>query len=312
MHYTDALNIVRRVRTPQPIADETSLQLSFVSPIVSTMVAAGALREECFHRIAFSPICEEYAIKTGLAEALRGEYPHGNVDCAHGSTYSPLTKLAHDGEVEHCNAIISNLLYAALAGPENADFINAIAQVVGELHGNVPAHADAAGFSAAQVYCDERGCRLEFAISDCGRGMLRNVRRVEPDVSTHAAAIEWCLKRGNTTARQPDPLAQWLPSDSIVSPYPNTVPTTTTPNNHIGRGLWCLTELIHHVNGSLWIYTGNAEFAIDSGVRMPTRSTDLLWDGLAIEMEIDVDKAQSLNDSQLSETLADVARRLGL
>lgn len=191
-------------------------------------------------------------------------------------------------------------------------FINAVAQVVGELHSNVAAHASAAGFSAAQVYCDEQGRRLEFAIADCGKGMLKNVRRVVPDMLSHADAIKWCLVQGNTTAQAPDPLAQRLPADSVVNPYPSTVATVITPNHHIGRGLWCLTELIRKVDGKLWIYTGNAAYLVTSGGRNRVESTDLLWDGLAIEIEIDVDKAQSLNDSQLSPTLAEVARRLGL
>lgn len=309
MHHQNALSVLRRVRDGAGASSE----VDFISPIVSTILAAGALRGEAgFRNISFSAACLGYAKTIGLQEALRGEHPHGSVSASHGESYSRLTKLARDEEIDVCNEIIGNLLVATLSGAGNSGFINAVAQVVGELHSNVPAHASAAGFSAAQVYRNAHGCRLEFAIADCGKGMLKNVQRVEPGIVTHADAIEWCLKEGNTTAEAPDPMAQWLPEDSVVNPYPSAIATATTANHHIGRGLWCLTELIRKVDGQLWIYTGNAAYSVVSGGRNMVQTTDLLWEGLALEIEIDITKAQSLNDTQLSPTLIEVARRLGL
>ena len=76
------------------------------------------------------------------------------------------------------------------------------ARVVGELHDNVASHASGRGFSAAQFYRQGRS-RLEIAIADGGSGFLRNVRRVMPNITTHGAAIEWCLKKGNVSVRPP-------------------------------------------------------------------------------------------------------------
>ena len=160
-----------------------------------------------------------------------------------------------------CNRIIADLLHNTLGGDDNEGFINAVTKVVGELHDNVPSHAAGTGFSAA-VYCTDDSCRLEFAIADCGCGMLHNVV-APPSVADHRQAIEWCLKRGNTTARHvDDPWAQRLPADSIGSPYGPSVSTFSSENHHIGEGLFCLTELVRMADGQLWIWTGNAQLTI--------------------------------------------------
>ena len=114
-----------------------------------------------------------------------------------------------------------------------------LAKVVGELHDNVASHASGLGFSCAQAYNDAGAKRIEFALADRGRGMLRNVRELFPEVESHPEAIAWCLKRGNTTARnESDPWAQRLPDDAMVSPFPGNTRPESREDHHIGEGLW--------------------------------------------------------------------------
>jgi hypothetical protein len=128
-------------------------------------------------------------------------------------------------EVDACNAVINNLFYEQL-GENGSDFIRVLSKVVGEMHDNVASHSRGIGFSSAQRYERGEGDVIQFAIVDTGVGMLRNVTPVAPAVTTDEGAIDWCLRRGNTTAaRKGDGWEQRLPEDSLFSPYPRAVGT---------------------------------------------------------------------------------------
>ncbi|MDO9316599.1 MAG: hypothetical protein Q7V56_00160 [Gammaproteobacteria bacterium] len=69
--------------------------------------------------------------------------------------------------------------------------------VVGELHDNVWSHGKSTGFSMAQKFKVpyEEDYFIEFALADMGLGLRGEMIRAGKEVSSHEAAIEWCLKK---------------------------------------------------------------------------------------------------------------------
>lgn len=316
MHYLNAMNLVRWKTRDDLRVYPFAPKVRFVSPAVSAILAAAAMSNGAVRTIEFdNSDCAHYAEITGLAAALRGEDHQRQDGALQGKTYSPLTKLATHAEVDCCNEIIANVLYQHLTGVANKGFVNDVVKVVGELHDNVASHSNGMGFSAAQVYRSGQSARLEFAIADNGKGMLRNVLHVDSLVATHADAIAWCLKRGNTTARrQLTGMEQRLPEDWVVSPLPAGVTGFSSDNHHAGEGLWKLTELVRRCQGALWLWSGDAEFAIGRDGKIKRRTSDINWDGVAIEIELDINRAQAIGtaaDAGASRRDA-LAERLGI
>ncbi len=264
MHNSTARAILRWYDNPVRVAVGRNPSVKFVSPVVSTIVAAKSLYDPGFRIIECEPQCQEYAEMIGLTEAIRGDHPVGKPGGLHGRSYSRLSRLAFESEVDSCNKVISDVLHNALDVGPNAGYINTIAKVVGELHDNVPSHARGTGFSAAQVYSTDGNYRLEFAIADGGCGMLHNVQGMDSSVATDQEAISWCLQRGNTTAGSADDWEQRMPEDYLVSPFPQSVSFITTQNHHVGEGLWCLTELVREAKGSMWVWSGDAQLFVHS------------------------------------------------
>jgi hypothetical protein len=253
---TRAIQLVRAVSS-----DALSMQVEWLSPIIVAMLAAAVAgdvraRERVRERISLSPEQQAYSLTCGLQAIIEGRYETPSVTGLQGLTYTRLTRLASPHEVDACNAVINNLFYEQL-GKNGEEFIRLLSKVVGELHDNVASHARGVGFSSAQRYRRAGGDVIQFAIVDCGIGMLRNVKRVAPSVTTDERAIDWCLQRGNTTAvSDGDDWAQRLPEDSLFSPYPETVRTIAGENHHQGLGLWHLREIVRAAGGSFWVASG--------------------------------------------------------
>jgi hypothetical protein len=314
MNHGSALSLVNWIRSQARKDLGLTPSIGFVSPIVSTVLAAGCMKEPTFSETQFSTVCRGYAEVSGLVEALSGvDCPIGQTANRHGRTYSKLTRLKSHDDVNACNAVIADVLYEHLGGPDGASLTPAIVKVIGELHDNVASHARGYGFSAAQVYSQGSGQRLEFAVTDAGCGMLDNVCRVDQTVTTHVDAIEWCLVPGHTTAKPLDDWAQRLPDDYAVNPYPKGTKTYSTDDHHAGLGLNRLTELVRAMGGRVWIWTGNAQFLMRSDGTVDRRTTGPDWSGLAIELELCIQRAQSLAPTgRSSDASDDVAGRFGL
>lgn len=312
MDHQDALRLLRLLKSDGP-----TVPVGWLSPIIVTMLAAEAtnerrLREPLSERIALKPEQKSYAINCGLQAVLNGQYVPPSMTGLQGSTYTGLTRLVSAHEVDVCNAVINNLFYEQL-GENGGEFIRVLSKVVGEMHDNVASHSRGVGFSSAQRYKGRDGDFIQFAIVDSGVGMLRNVKKTTPDVSTDEQAIEWCLQRGNTTAAdEGDGWEQRLPDDSLVSPYPQTVRTITGDNHHQGLGLWHLRELVRAAGGSFWLASGAGQCRYLAGADAPSYdSLSPFWQGVAIEVELPVPKGASENAARRA-ALEVLAERLGL
>jgi hypothetical protein len=261
----------------------------FITPVMSTILAAASVHEdtqEAVKGIRFADEAGEYARNTGLTAVLNGEPPDLSRGSREGKTYSKLTRLHTADDVDRSNVVIGDLLAEHLGDNPHAQ--QAIGSIVGELHDNVASHAHGAGFSAAQVYTGNNGARISFAVADRGCGLLKNVRKVNAGIDNHKDAIAWCLTKFNSTGRQNRiEMEQRLLEDAIVSPYPEGVATVADTRTHAGLGLWYLTNLIDQSQGSLWIWSGNAEYErIGLGNLRRTSRSGVVWSGLAIEISI--------------------------
>lgn len=280
-----------------------SARVGFVSPVVSVILAAESRRGGVFG-IDFEAPARTYADHVGLDSILKGVPPCVFGSSGEGMNYSPVVPLLQEEDVEFATGTVTTCLFHQL-GAAYRGFAQEVSGVVGELHDNVLSHARGAGYSALQLY---EGRRIEFAVADGGVGLLRNAKSTA-SVSTDQAAIEWALTKNNTSARPTPDLAQKVPSDMIHNPFRGRAIVSTTSNNHMGHGLWRLTELVKSFQGSLWVASGEASFLISpASPRGEYRRFPLGWKGLAIELELPV-RLASLGNRRDDSVLA---KRLGL
>ncbi len=306
MHNSDARMFINWTKNPD-LNSRSTPKIAFLSPVVQAVVAAAVIGgNERLRNVEFgSSDCSDYARYTGFADAVKGNPPVGDPGRLHGQTYSSLTRLATHAEVDKCNEVIGNLLYSQVPGGVTERFRHEVAKVVGELHDNVASHASGAGFSAAQIY---KRKRLEFSIADCGRGMLRNVRSIRQEITSHADAIQWCLERGNTTWVKPSEWAQRTPES--ISGVNIGTETFVADNHHAGLGLWKLIQLVHTYRGSLWVWSGDSYVTVNVSRTEIRHTKNYSWDGVAIEFEFDLQVA--LNVANSHSRRADTAGGLGL
>jgi len=307
-----ALQLIRAIND-----DSLPMQVEWLSPIIVAMLAAAVAsdpraQERVRERISLSPEQQAYSLTCGLRAVIEGRYQMPSLTGLQGLTYTRLTRLASPHEVDACNAVINDLFHEQF-GKNGEEFIRLLSKVVGELHDNVASHARGVGFSIAQRYRRAGGDVIQFAIVDCGIGMLRNVKKVEPSVTTDERAIDWCLQRGNTTAvSEVDDWAQRLPEDSLFSPYPETVRTVAGENHHQGLGLWHLREIVRAAGGSFWVASGAGQCRYLVGAAgLSYAFVEPRWQGVAIEVELPVPQV-SLAATARRAALEGLAERLGL
>src|SRR5690606_1719431 len=187
VHYSNAVSAIARAQaggTPT---------IDFVSPAVSALLSAWALADrDAAARIGFGSACAGYAANIGLTGVLSGNpIPVTTVGEWYGRSYTPLASLCTHAEVDHCNALINSVLRKQLE-QHAPDLVKRVFKVIGELHDNIASHACGRGYSAAQTY-ESGKPRIEFAIADCGRGLRRNAREVDPHIGSDSEAIEWAF-----------------------------------------------------------------------------------------------------------------------
>lgn len=294
-------------------------RVNFVTPVLSVCLA-GAFADQRFEadQLEFAEESLGYAENNGLRHLLKLTTTTPNAGMSVGRTYCQIVTLNHSAEVHSCNQTIGGLLQVQLAQCANRKLIAATTGVVGELHDNVVSHAMGRGFSAAQVYSGQHR-RIEIAIADIGCGLRGSLRRGGLELDD-LAALEWCLKRGNTRVKLPKyatkpvhPLdcPQRLPEDCLISPYPPNVTTTSSDSHHMGEGLYRLTELIRKTGGNVWIWSGNAQI-LSKGETIQATHVDVNWSGTVIEIEIPIAAFEKSEIANSPSDYEELAQRLGL
>jgi len=306
MNYQDAITTMRSVTNE----NLQHTKVGFVSPVLSCICAVLSQRGACKNPIQFQGDSEGYAQANGLASLLEGNYSPGNRSGQQGITYSRLTRLLMNHEVEAGNRVIADLLYEQFGSTQ---FTNRLVGVVGELHDNVVSHAAGAGYSCAQTYNHGGKRWVEFAVADLGKGMLSNVKKIVQNMESDFEAIKWCLRKGNTTARGIDEWAQRLPDDSMDSPIPGPVFRAGTENHHVGLGLYQLRQLVRLFQGKLWIWSGETQILIQGGKMNVLANPAGNWEGVVVELEVTVPSQSNPGESGiLSAELEALAKSLGI
>lgn len=225
-----------------------------------------------------------------------------------GNTYSVLTLLDNEESTNEANTQIISCINSFTSN-YRSDGLNDLKEVIGEVHDNVWSHGKSTGFSMTQSY---KNGIIEFALADCGGGFLKELRRVGLDICSHKAAIEWCIKKGNSSkkieADRHDDWIQQLPSDAIGNPMGKSAKYRKS-NNHAGLGLAKLIELIQQYNGTLHIISGDSALSIHPGSPNITYvSLDShYWDGVVIMCKLNEGnlkkEVQTSADTELSDIL---------
>lgn len=180
-----------------------------------------------------------------------------------GFNYSPLVLLENEDCSNIATSTISNCI-SNLTDKAKTQGIDELVEVVGELHDNIWSHGRSTGFSMAQkfYYKRNKSDSIEFAVCDCGGGFLEEVNRSGiMGITTHAEAIKWCIKKGNSSKKfiyqKANSWEQSLPQDIINNPMKG-IAKFHSENNHEGLGLYKLMNLSKKFHGELYIASGDA------------------------------------------------------
>ncbi len=280
-----------------------SSPIQFLTPMVSTALAAMHCVSPQRPVPQFGPGARSYATTIGLMDSLHGRKPTTRPA---GSTYSGIVQLNDAHAVEGCTGAIADFVYGRLASHE--PLAREIVRLIGELHDNVASHARGVGFSAAQVYSSN----IFFAIADAGCGMPRNVRGFLRKAIGDVEAVAWCLERGNTTGGIEDPMAQTLPEDAMHNPFPRTVPVRRSANNHLGEGLWLLRELARVTRGAIMVWSQEGR-VVEETARPRIEASVPRWNGTLIAVQLPLAANAVLDQDHPEDAeLEALAEELGL
>lgn len=261
----------------QALGRNQPIELSFVHPVEAVGFAAYNIFRGVDARvgnlISFSNGARSYASSIGLTSCLLEDATRTPTGPWSGKTYSPLTTLYTESEVDQCNDRICSVFEGRVS---NSALRRRFSKIVGELHDNIASHASGRGYSACQIYQDW----LHLAVGDAGCGLKKNGRKVDASVVCDRTAIEWAIKEGTSSAKKADVL---IPPFSASDDDDEDV-----GNNHQGLGLYDLTSFVKEAGGNLWIHTGDCEFNFNQG-RQAFETSPLHWSGLIIEVSIPID-----------------------
>ncbi len=230
------------------------------------------------------------AIGLGACLFHNDQYQNHRVKC--GVNYSPMVHIQSADAVDTATSTINSCITSLTKDSHNKS-IKELKHVIGELHDNVWSHGLESGFSMAQrskVPHTQEDYLIEFALADNGLGFLEETKRAKiSSINTHQEAIDWCIRKGNTTKPpKTDSWTQSIPEGCIGSPYPATITVATnTGSHHQGLGLAKLIDLVNTYHGELDVASGDTILH----VRNNKNFYELLpssWKGVAISCRLRV------------------------
>lgn len=238
------------------------------------------------------------AIALGPALGDQETYEHNRVN--QGVNYSPLVVLEDADATNRATKDINGCIRSLFPDDELKDFVYDLTDVVGDMHDNVWSHAESAGVSMAQKWNRpwwQKGYCLEFALADCGRGMLGELVRSgvarRQTIDTHGAAIQWCVQQGNSSKLSTeDEWAQRLPEDAIGNPIGPAGRHMSDGNHHLGLGLYKLTELVRRYRGQLWLASGDSLLSINGKGQQSVTAIPYPWNGVVMACRFDTESVR--------------------
>ncbi|MDW0359013.1 hypothetical protein Q8G38_06745 [Halomonas venusta] len=260
----------------------------------------------------------------GLFEAFQvpfclfGLDSYGNSRINAGTRYSPMQMLETPQDVDRATTVTTSCIRQHV---ENLPGVGKLCDVVGELHDNVRAHANGAGFSMALIWRHMGGPEdvIEFAITDAGQGFLRECRRRGvPEVDDHQSAIDWCLRpRHSTKDRDQDEFSQQIAEDAIGNPFVNGVEVHPRydGNHHQGLGLAHLMNLVRTYQGDLWVASGDNVLISNENTRSYSEfgiyEAIPYWQGVAIACKLKISElGRNVEEEQLTQEVQNILEDL--
>lgn len=250
----------------------------------------------------------------GLLEAFQVPYVLLGVDgyaqarVNVGSRYSPMQMLETPQDVDRATTDTTSCIRKHVG---NLPGISGLCSVIGELHDNVRAHAEGAGFSMALIW-RRMGQEdvIEFALADAGKGFWAECqRRGIEGIDCHETAIDWCLRPRNSTKDNDfGEFAQRLEEDAIGNPFGEEAAPWHNGNHHQGLGLDQLMKLVSAYNGDLWVASGDAALVSTPWTRndqafgnyVPVRH----WQGVAIACRLKISElGRNVEEEPLTEAV---------
>ena len=291
-------------------------RIDFLTPLLAvSLCGAFNARRVSRTQVKFGNAAHTYAQNCGLLD------PESDSQSANkplqGMTYCSIQRIRSPDDVDRCNESLTDLLCNQPENCRNQDLVRATSSVIGEIHDNVASHANDQGFSAAQVYNREQK-QIQIAVADIGRGIGGSIRSAGQEYKDYndRQALEWCLVRGNTSAKlrqNSDSLIgpQKIDHYAFYNPFPSGTPVSSETNNHMGEGFYKLVELIKETRGKTWIWSGNTSMLNDKGF---THWIDpgLDWRGTIVAIEIPIDAFQTSPVAVNSAKFDELAQRLKL
>lgn len=291
----------------------------FLAPgFITTATSIGYVRN------VSSIVYEDPKKHEGLFEAFKvpfcllGLDSYENARINVGNRYSPMQMLETPEDVDRATTETARCIRQHV---EPLPGVSKLCDVVGELHDNVRAHANGAGFSMALIWRHLGGPEdvIEFAITDTGQGFLRECRRRGvPGVDDHQSALDWCMRpRNSTKDRDHDEFSQQIAEDAIGNPFEGAAPTHPRHdgNHHQGLGLAHLMDLVKSYQGELWVASGNKVLISNSTTRAGTEFGSYreipYWQGVAIACKLKISAlGQNVEEEPLSQDVQNLLNDL--
>jgi len=257
-----------------------------------------------------------YSSAIALSKALWGvdDYQHRRQNL--GSNYSALIHIDNEEAVNSASECITSCIKRLAGAKGNAQGIQNLTNVVGELHDNVWSHGLSSGFSMAQKWkkAKSEDHFFEFAVADTGMGFLDELRRADiQGIADEKDAIEWCITKGNTTKKPADDWAQSVPRDIVGgSPFGGAIRTKHKENNHQGLGLAKLVDLVLHYKGDLCLASGSFLLKLNNKGVKTWRQLPSPWKGVAIscrflESHLVADDTKAEKRQEIQELMSQLA-----
>jgi hypothetical protein len=235
--------------------------------------------------------------RAGYAQAIGIEAALGEADSylyprhQQGRNYSPLVVLDDVDRTDQATSAVNGCIRHLFPDVNMQQFVTELCDVVGDMHDNVWSHGESTGISMAQRWNKygtggEVQC-IEFALADCGRGLLGELTRAgiagRLGITDDESAIRWCIQKGHSSKLHGDgEWAQSLPQDIVGNPIGPDARVKPKENNHLGLGLYKLTQLVTGYGGELWLASGNAMLHIGRDGATTYNRVSCPWQGVAL------------------------------
>jgi len=180
-------------------------------------------------------------------------------------TFSPVENIKNRIDVEKvANHLVSIMLknFTHIEKDDIKDLRDYIQYMFTEIMNNVAdhSHSRVGGYAMAQYYPQLK--KIQFAVSDCGVGFLKNIKLKFPDINSEDDAIKKALKKGVTATKA----------------------TMYGSQKNAGYGLYAMQEILKLTDGNFCIISNDTMVRSKNG-EIESKRLSTKWNGTVIAFE---------------------------